>query len=336
MTLLGPSGCGKTTTLRIIAGFESPDSGRVRLAGADVTDLPPYERDVHTVFQHYALFPHLDVAGNIAFGMRMDKVPPPEIARRIPEALAMVKLSGFEKRRVSSLSGGQMQRVALARAIAGKPSLLLLDEPLGALDLKLRKEMQLELKRLHRRLGFAFVYVTHDQEEAMTMSDRIAVFNKGRIEQIGAPSEIYEAPRTSFVADFIGGANVFSAKVLPGAEGRAHLLIEDEVEVDVPLDPGESLPAPGRRVKVGIRPERVRVYYKDELPFGALRLDATIADSIFLGDACQIYLRFLKSAPDKLLTALAGGDRYTMHDDLGVPAIAAIQPDDVYILEEDA
>ena len=333
MTLLGPSGCGKTTTLRIVAGFESPDSGRVKLNGTDVTDQPPYERDVHTVFQHYALFPHLDVAGNIAFGMKMDKVPDDEIRRRIPEALAMVKLQGFEGRKVSSLSGGQMQRVALARAIAGRPAILLLDEPLGALDLKLRKDMQLELKRLQRKLGIAFIYVTHDQEEAMTMSDRIAVFNQGRIEQIGTPGEIYEMPKTSFVADFIGGANIFAARVLPGDPGRAHLLIEDEHEVDVPLDPGETLPKPGKSVKVGIRPERVKVYYKDELPFGSLRFDATLKDSVFLGDACQIYLQMFKKNPEHRTIAWAGGDRYAVHDDFDVPVFAAVQPDDVYILE---
>ncbi len=335
MTLLGPSGCGKTTTLRIIAGFETPDSGRVILGGRDVTDLPPYERDVHTVFQHYALFPHLDVAGNAAFGLRLRRVPEAEVSRRVTEALALVKLSGFESRRVSSLSGGQMQRVALARAIVGRPSLLLLDEPLGALDLKLRKEMQLELKNLQRRLGIAFVYVTHDQEEAMTMSDRIAVFHQGRLEQLGTPGEIYEAPRTSFVADFIGGANIFSAEVLPGPAGQARLRLEGEHEIVVPLDPHEVLPPPGGRVKVAIRPERVKVFYKDELPFGALRFDATLRDSIFLGDGCQIYLEFLAGAPDKRLVAMAGGDRYAVHDDLGVPVIAAVQPEDVYILERD-
>lgn len=167
------------------------------------------------------------------------------------------------------------------------------------------------------------------------MSDRIAVFNLGRIEQLATPGEIYEMPKTSFVADFIGGANVFSAKVLPGAPGRAHLLLEDEIELDVPLDPGESLPAVGGRVKVGIRPERVKVFYKDELPFGALRFDAVLLDSVFLGDACQIFLHFLKKSPDKILTAVAGGDRYSVHDDLGVPVIAAVQPEDVYILESD-
>jgi spermidine/putrescine transport system ATP-binding protein len=335
MTLLGPSGCGKTTTLRIIAGFETPDSGRVRLNGEDVTDQAPYERDVHTVFQHYALFPHLDVAGNIAFGMRMDKVPEKEIKKRVPEALAMVKLAGYESRRVSSLSGGQMQRVALARAIAGRPALLLLDEPLGALDLKLRKEMQFELKNLQKRIGLAFVYVTHDQEEAMTMSDRIAVFNHGRIEQLGTPGEIYEMPKTSFVADFMGGANIFSALVLPGHEGRARLLLEDEHEIEVPLDPGEVLPPPGRRVKVGIRPERVKVFYGGELPFGALRFEAVLKDSAFLGDACQIYLQMFKRSPERMTLAWAGGDRYAVHDDLNVPVTAAVQPEDVYILEED-
>ncbi|HAZ08118.1 MAG TPA: spermidine/putrescine ABC transporter [Elusimicrobia bacterium] len=335
MTLLGPSGCGKTTTLRIIAGFEAPDSGRVKLSGFDVTDQPPYERDVHTVFQHYALFPHLDVAENVAFGLRLRKAPEAEIARRTAEALQLVKLSGFEGRRTASLSGGQMQRVALARAIVGRPALLLLDEPLGALDLKLRKSMQLELKNLQKRLGIAFVYVTHDQEEAMTMSDRIAVFNQGRVEQIGTPGEIYESPKTSFVADFIGGANIFSARVLPAAAGRAHLMLEDEFELDVPLDVGERLPLPGKRVRVAIRPERVKVYYKDELPFGALRLAATLKDTVFLGDACQIYLELFKKSPGRMLTAVAGGDRYAVHDDIGVPVIAAVQPEDVYILEPD-
>ena len=335
MTLLGPSGCGKTTTLRIIAGFETPDGGRVRLSGVDVTDMPAYERDVHTVFQHYALFPHLSVSDNIAFGMRMDKVSEEDIRKRVPEALSMVKLSGFETRRIQSLSGGQMQRVALARAIAGRPAVLLLDEPLGALDLKLRKEMQLELKNLQRRLGIAFIYVTHDQEEAMTMSDRIAIFNRGRIEQIGTPGEIYEMPKTSFVADFIGGANIFSARVLPGAEGRAHLMLEDEHELDVPLDPYETLPEVGARVKVAIRPERVKVFYKDELPFGLIRFNAILKDTVFLGDACQIYLQMFKKKPERLTIAWAGGDRYAAHDDMDVPVIAAVQPDDVYILERD-
>ena len=335
MTLLGPSGCGKTTTLRIIAGFETPDGGRVRLSGVDVTDTPAYERDVHTVFQHYALFPHLSVADNIAFGMRMDKVPEEEIRSRVPDALSMVKLSGFEARRIQSLSGGQMQRVALARAIAGRPALLLLDEPLGALDLKLRKEMQLELKNLQRRLGLAFIYVTHDQEEAMTISDRIAVFNCGRIEQVGTPGEIYETPKTSFVADFIGGANIFSAKVLPGDTGRAHLLLEDEYELDVPLDSDETLPEVGARVKIAIRPERVKGFYKDELPFGLIRFEAVLKDTVFLGDACQIYLQMFKKNPERLTIAWAGGDRYAVHDDMDVPVIAAVQPEDVYILERD-
>ena len=335
MTLLGPSGCGKTTTLRIIAGFETPDGGRVRLSGVDVTDTPAYERDVHTVFQHYALFPHLSVADNIAFGMRMDKVPEDEIRKRVPDALARVKLAGFEQRRIQSLSGGQMQRIALARAIAGRPAVLLLDEPLGALDLKLRKEMQLELKNLQKRLGIAFIYVTHDQEEAMTMSDRIAVFNHGRIEQVGTPGEIYEMPKTSFVADFIGGANIFSAKVLPGAAGRAHLMLEDEHELDVPLDPYETLPEVGARVKIAIRPERVKVFYKDELPFGLIRFDAILKDTVFLGDACQIYLQMFKKNPERLTIAWAGGDRYAVHDDMDVPIIAAVQPEDVYILEQD-
>ena len=222
------------------------------------------------------------------------------------EALSLVKLAGFESRRTTSMSGGQMQRVALARAIIGRPALLLLDEPLGALDLKLRKELQLELKHLHKKLGFAFVYVTHDQEEAMTMSDRIAVFNHGRIEQIGTPGEIYESPKTSFVADFIGGANILNGESPPRRGGPRTILLEDEYDIDVPLDPGEELPEPGASVKVGIRPERVKVFYKNEPSDGALRFDATLTDSLFLGDGCQLYLQMFKKAPERMTVALAG------------------------------
>src|SRR5581483_4953583 len=207
LTFLGPSGCGKTTTLRIIGGFEEPDSGRVVLKGRDVTRWPAHRRDVHTVFQHYALFPHLDVFENVAFSLRLKGAGAEDIRGRVQQSLALVKLSGFESRRVSQLSGGQQQRVALARALVGGPNLLLLDEPLGALDVKLRKQMQLELKSIQKETGIAFVYVTHDQEEALTLSDRIAVFNAGEIVQLGEPRAIYEDPQTSFVADFIGSAN---------------------------------------------------------------------------------------------------------------------------------
>ena len=209
-TLLGPSGSGKTTTLRIVAGFEQPDEGRVFLRGKDVTALPPYERDVNTVFQDYALFPHMSVAENVEYGLRIRKVPKPERRSRVDETLAMVRLPAFGKRKPSQLSGGQRQRVALARAIVNRPQVLLLDEPLGALDLKLRQEMQIELKRIQQEVGITFVYVTHDQEEALTMSDRIAVFSHGRIDQIGSPAEIYERPANEFVAAFVGISNLLA------------------------------------------------------------------------------------------------------------------------------
>jgi putative spermidine/putrescine transport system ATP-binding protein len=207
-TLLGPSGSGKTTTLRLIAGFEVPDAGTVRLRGVDVSDRPPYTRDVNTVFQDYALFPHLTVTENVEYGLRIRKVPRAERARRASEALEMVRLPGHGGRRPAQLSGGQRQRVALARAIVNRPQVLLLDEPLGALDLKLRQEMQVELKRIQQQVGITFVYVTHDQEEALTMSDRLAVFNAGRIEQVGAPAEVYERPASEFIAGFVGVSNI--------------------------------------------------------------------------------------------------------------------------------
>jgi len=207
-SLLGPSGCGKTTSLRMIAGFELPDSGRVHVGGRDITDLPVHRRDMGMVFQSYALFPHRTVAENVAFGLRMREVPKPDIARRVKAALALVELTGLEERKPAQLSGGQQQRVALARALVVEPPVLLCDEPLGALDRKLRQQMQFELKELQKRLGVTLVFVTHDQEEALAMSDRIAVMNKGRVEQVGAPTEIYERPRTRFVADFIGEINI--------------------------------------------------------------------------------------------------------------------------------
>jgi putative spermidine/putrescine transport system ATP-binding protein len=207
-TLLGPSGSGKTTTLRMIAGFERPDAGTVELAGEEVSGRPPFERDVNTVFQDYALFPHLSVADNIAYGLRVKKVPKPERRTRVQEALEMVRLPGLGGRKPSQLSGGQRQRVALARAIVNRPRVLLLDEPLGALDLKLRQEMQVELKRIQQEVEITFVYVTHDQEEALTMSDRLAVFNDGRIEQVGDPAEVYEHPANEFIAGFVGVSNV--------------------------------------------------------------------------------------------------------------------------------
>jgi putative spermidine/putrescine transport system ATP-binding protein len=230
-TLLGPSGSGKTTTLRMIAGFELPDAGRVELGGRDVTELPPYDREVNTVFQDYALFPHMSVGENVEYGLRVDGVPKEERVRRRNEALEMVRLPGYEARRPSELSGGQRQRVALARSIVNRPRVRLLDEPLGALDLKLREQMQVELKGIQRDVGITFVYVTHDQEEALTMSDRIAVFNEGRVEQIGTPAEVYERPGNPFVAGFVGVSNLLDR------DGRRFTIRPEKI---VLLDPGAS------------------------------------------------------------------------------------------------
>ena len=214
VTLLGPSGCGKTTTLRIIAGFENPTSGQVLFEGTDIASVPPYKRQLNTVFQRYALFPHLNVADNIAFGLKIKKMPKQQIQDKVNRALKLVNLDGYGKRRISQLSGGQQQRVAIARAIVNEPKLLLLDEPLGALDLKLRQEMQLELKRMQKRLGITFIYVTHDQEEALTMSDRVAVMSAGHILQLGTPEDIYNEPQSAFVADFIGDSDIMAGTMV--------------------------------------------------------------------------------------------------------------------------
>jgi putative spermidine/putrescine transport system ATP-binding protein len=240
-TLLGPSGSGKTTTLRLIAGFEQPDEGRIYLRGTDVTTRPPYDRDVNTVFQDYALFPHMTVAENVEYGLRIRKVPRVQRLERLQDALAMVRLTGFEKRKPTQLSGGQRQRVALARAIVNRPQVLLLDEPLGALDLKLRQEMQIELKRIQEDVGITFVYVTHDQEEALTMSDRIAVFNDGRIEQVGPPADLYERPATEFVASFVGISNMLER------EGRRFTVRPEKIHL---LGEGET-PEAGTHVEDG-------------------------------------------------------------------------------------
>ena len=229
LTLLGSSGCGKTTTLRMIAGFEEPTSGSILVEGQAVEEKEPFERNVNTVFQSYALFPHKTIYDNVAYGLKMKKVPKTEIARRVKEIMALVQLTGFEERYPSQLSGGQKQRVAIARALINRPRVLLLDEPLGALDLKLRKQMQLELKRLQRKLNITFIYVTHDQEEALTMSDRIAVMHDGILDQLGTPEEIYEQPRTKFVATFIGETNIFEGNIKELAMGRVAVRIENGV-----------------------------------------------------------------------------------------------------------
>jgi spermidine/putrescine transport system ATP-binding protein len=253
-SLLGPSGCGKTTTLRMLAGFELPTSGEIYIYGESMAQLPPFHRPVNTVFQNYALFPHLTVTENIAFGLDMEKLPRAQIRDRTAEALAMVKLEELGKRYPRQLSGGQQQRVALARALVKRPKVLLLDEPLGALDLKLRKQMQLELKHVQQQVGITFIYVTHDQEEALTMSDRIAVMSEGKILQIGTPSEIYEEPSSRFVADFIGETNLLSGSVVELKDETAVVLVDDCLPINVPCRDRVSI---GQQVTIVIRPEKM-------------------------------------------------------------------------------
>src|SRR5213592_3898897 len=255
-SLLGPSGCGKTTKLRMVAGFELPDAGRIVLKGNDVTEVPANRRPVNMVFQQYALFPHMSVYDNVAFGLKVKRVPRAEHGERVQEMLRVVSLEGLDRRRARQLSGGQQQRVALARALVNRPAALLLDEPLGALDVKLRKQMQLELKRIQTELGTTFVYVTHDQEEALTMSDRIAVMNSGDVEQVGDPKEIYEHPRTPFVADFIGSLNAFDLRIDELADGLAVMRVNEGERLVVPVGPGQGV---GDMLRVAVRPERVRI-----------------------------------------------------------------------------
>ena len=299
-SLLGPSGCGKTTTLRMLGGFDLPTTGTIELRGRDVTRDPPDKRPVNMVFQSYALFPHLDVAGNIAFGLRRRGVSGDEIRRRTGAILERVRLSGYEKRRTHELSGGQQQRVALARALVNEPHVLLLDEPLGALDLKLRKQLQVELKRIQMEVGITFVYVTHDQEEALTMSDRIAVMHRGRVEQVGPPEDLYERPATSFVADFIGTTNLL--------EGQVETLGPEVATVC--LDSGDRcvIASGGRRagqaVSVSIRPEAINLARTNgsEPPTG---LRAEIEQVAYLGAAVQYHIRTERGLALSVLAAKA-------------------------------
>lgn len=278
LTLLGPSGCGKTTLLRMIAGFATPDSGRVRLGGRDVTDQPPYRRDVTTVFQQYALFPHMNVFNNVAFGLQRRRAAREVITRRVKDALEMVRLSGLDERTPTELSGGQQQRVALARALVLEPRVLLLDEPLAALDLKLRKQMQLELKGLQRRLGISFIYVTHDQEEALTMSDRIVVMNAGHVEQIGRAEEIYERPVSEFVAGFIGLSNIIEGTVAEVRDGVSVINI-----ANVPIAVQGNSVAVGERIRLMVRPEKIKLSATST--DRALR--GQIESAVYLGESTQ-------------------------------------------------
>ena len=278
LTLLGPSGCGKTTTLRIIGGFQTPTSGDVFFDGQRINDVPPHKRKINTVFQKYALFPHLDVYDNIAFGLRIAKLRETEVDERVTEMLGVVSLKGFENRKVNSLSGGQQQRVAIARALVNRPQVLLLDEPLGALDLKLRKDMQIELKRIQQQVGITFIYVTHDQEEALTMSDTIVVMDKGNIQQIGSPTDIYNEPKNAFVADFIGESNIIDGIML--ADGVVKMYGKKFPCVDKGFAPNEP-------VDVVIRPEDI-----DIVPPAEGQITGTVTDVTFKGVHYDIIVDF--------------------------------------------
>jgi spermidine/putrescine transport system ATP-binding protein len=316
--MLGPSGCGKTTTLRMIGGFEEPTEGRIFLGDQDVVGLPPYKRDVNTVFQSYALFPHMSTEANVAFGLERKGVPKGERRGRVAEILELVGLAGFAKRKPKQLSGGQQQRVALARALVNHPRVLLLDEPLGALDLKLRKQMQLELKRIQNEIGITFVHVTHDQEEAMTMADTIAVMSGGHIEQLGAPQELYERPATAFVAGFLGVSNLLPGTVEgPGA---------------VRLDTGELIRAEANghtgRVAAGVRPEKITIGSGG----GANELSGTISETAYIGVATQVVVRTAAGTVQVFAQNIDRGGRIPS---LGDNVILSWAPDSTFVVAEE-
>jgi spermidine/putrescine transport system ATP-binding protein len=322
-SLLGPSGCGKTTTLRLIAGFEQPSEGRILLDGTDVAYTPPHRRNVNTVFQNYALFPHLNVFDNIAFGLRRAKRPKPEIKERVAHALELVQLTGYEKRKSSQLSGGQQQRVALARALVLNPAVLLLDEPLGALDAKLRKALQIELKTLQQEVGITFLYVTHDQEEALTMSDRLAVMNAGRVDQVGAPRDVYEDPETLFVANFLGISNLIDATAR-GARDSASVIAVEGFELQARGgDTGFAGPA-----KIIIRPERVELEPHGS-PGGPNRLPGMVERLVYVGSAVQVMVR---AATGETLQALVQNTGQGVPYEQGTPVQLHLPADALRVL----
>jgi len=323
-SLLGPSGCGKTTSLRLIAGFEQPTSGQILLDGADMAQVPPHKRKVNTVFQSYALFPHLSVRDNVAFGLRFLDLSKAERNRKVAEALSLVQLEGFERRRPSQLSGGQQQRVALARALILNPSVLLLDEPLGALDAKLRKALQVELKALQERVGITFIYVTHDQEEALTMSDRLAVMSGGHIEQVGSPTDVYQEPATAYVADFLGVSNLMTARAEgPGSEGRGCRVRIGDFEL---LAERGDLTAAGD-VRVTIRPERVRL--EPHGSPGDNRLPGMIERAVFQGSTTQLIVRL---AQGDALQALVTNESDGIPFEQGTPVMACLPSEALRVL----
>ena len=331
-SLLGPSGCGKTTTLRMIGGFEQPTDGRIELQGEDVTWLPAYKRNVNTVFQNYALFPHLTIFENVAFGLRRKKVSEADVKQRVTEMLELVELPGYERRKPGQISGGQAQRVALARALVNRPAVLLLDEPLGALDLKLRKQMQVELKRIQQEVGITFVYVTHDQEEAMTMSDRIAVMNKGKYEQLGDPEALYERPKTRFVAGFLGVSNLLPATREGSDDGYAAFRLADGSPVRVPAALVEGR---GASVALGVRPEKFRMIEPSkDIAAGLNRAAGVVSHASYLGVSTQY------------IVTLADGHRVTVFEQnveratkaelwtAGEQVVLAWSPDHCFVVED--
>jgi spermidine/putrescine transport system ATP-binding protein len=330
LSLLGPSGCGKTTSLRMIAGFEQPDEGEILIGGVDAVGTPPYKRDVNTVFQQYALFPHMTILDNVAYGMKQQRIPKPDRYARAREALELVRLTGREKHRPSMLSGGQQQRVALARALVNRPRVLLLDEPLGALDLKLRKEMQIELTRIQQQVGITFIYVTHDQGEALSMSDRIAVMSDGVIEQLDTPAEIYDRPLTAFVADFIGEMNFLDGTITEVSAGEFDLDTGTGVVVRARGEATRGQPA-----RVGIRPARLSIApLSAKEAINAAR--AVVDTKMYLGDEVQVVatldggtqmvIREQRAGGDAPHDAIRPGDPITIQWDRTAPVLLAEQP----------
>jgi spermidine/putrescine transport system ATP-binding protein len=324
MTFLGPSGCGKTTCLRLISGFDTPSTGEVFIGGKDVTFDPPYRRSVNQVFQSYALFPHLSIYENISFGLRMKKVSAADIKKRVDRVVEMTSLQEFVSRKPAQLSGGQRQRVALARAIVCEPKVLLLDEPLSALDAKLRTQMRVELKQLQKRLGITFIFVTHDQEEALTMSDRVAVMSSGRVEQIGTVDEIYYRPASRFVATFIGETNIVEAEVLSGRNGLLHCRIEGGLELDVKASPV----AGGGKLLLSLRPEKIRLYRTT--PGGPNTFPGRISVEVFKGAVDDLTVVVAGGLELQALLANDGQQEFDFHE--GEEIFCRIQPEDINIV----
>jgi spermidine/putrescine transport system ATP-binding protein len=330
-TMLGPSGCGKTTTLRMVAGFEEPTAGEIRIDGQDVAGLPSYRRPTNTVFQSYALFPHLSVEENVAFGLRRKKVPKDEIKRRVQAELERVGLAAEINRKPNQLSGGQQQRVALARALVNFPKVLLLDEPLGALDLKLRKGLQLELKRIQRDVGITFVYVTHDQEEALTMSDRIAVMSNGVVEQVDTPEDVYERPRTTFVAGFIGVSNLMPGTVTRASGDRGTIKLDTGPEVETSVDGIGT----GERCHAVVRPEKLRIHQADEAGRDGLpSVEGIVESSVYLGTSTQIAVKLAEDVTMTVLVPNASEAERARLPGGGVPVRLSWAPEHMHLVRE--